>query len=132
MVILAKSPVYTHLSATLNGLSTIRAYKAEKILEDEFDYHQDIHTACLYLSISGNAAFGFTLDAMCNTFITCIVCYFMFIDKNVPGEKVGLAITQAMSLLGILRYGITQSADVFKNFMQYEYLSLGHFKRQKT
>lgn len=92
----AKSPVYTHLSATLNGLTTIRAYKAEKILEEEFDSHQDTHTACVYLSLSANAAFGFTLDCMCNIFIMCIMCYFMFIDKNVPGEKVGLAITQAM------------------------------------
>lgn len=34
---LARSPVYTHISATLNGLSTIRAFSAQKILIEEFD-----------------------------------------------------------------------------------------------
>lgn len=111
-LILAKSPVYTHLSATLNGLSTIRAFKAEDILEHEFDCHQDTHTACLFLFIATNAAFGFILDAMCNVFIAYILGHFMFIDKYVPGEKVGLAITQSMTLLGMLRHGVIQCAGV--------------------
>lgn len=117
---IAKSPVYTHLSATLHGLSTIRAYKAEKILEIEFDNHQDTHTACWFLFISSNTAFGFILDIMCFVFIACIMCYFMFIDTNVPGEKVGLAITQAMTLLGMLQWGVRQSAEVSNQLMSVE------------
>lgn len=120
MFILAKSPVYTHLSATLHGLSTIRAYKAEKKLEIEFDHHQDTHTACWFLFLSSNAAFGLTLDIMCFIFIACIICYFMFIDKSMPGEKVGLAITQAMTLLGMLQWGIRQSAEVSNQLMSVE------------
>lgn len=114
MCISAKSPVYTHLSATLHGLSTIRAYKAEKILENEFDCHQDTHSACWYLFISANMAFGFILDFMSLVFIASIICYFMLVDENFPGEKVGLAITQAMTLLGMLQWGIRQSAEVSK------------------
>lgn len=36
----------------------------------------------------------------------------MLIDKNVPGEKVGLAITQALALLAVLQWGVRQSAEV--------------------
>nr|CAD7574939.1 unnamed protein product [Timema californicum] len=41
-----KSPVFTHLHSTLKGLSTIRAYGAEKVLTNEFDEHQVIQ--CLF------------------------------------------------------------------------------------
>lgn len=37
---IAKSPTFTHLAATLNGLSTVRAFNAEELLKNEFDHHQ--------------------------------------------------------------------------------------------
>lgn len=37
---IAKSPAYVHLAATINGLSTVRAFRAEKVLTHEFDQHQ--------------------------------------------------------------------------------------------
>lgn len=44
----------------------------------------------------------------------------MFIDTNTPGEKVGLAITQAMTLLGMLQWGVRQSADISNQMMAVE------------
>lgn len=72
-----RSPVLTHLSVSLSGLSTIRAFKAEQILIEEFDNHLDVHSACWYSYISTSSAFGFSLDVMC--FILVFVIIFSFI-----------------------------------------------------
>lgn len=108
----AKSPVYTHLAATLNGLSTIRAYNAENILKAEFDYHQDTHTACWFMFIAASMMLGFLLDAMCFIFLFCIVYFYMVFANDAPGDQIGLAITQTMTLMWFLQWGVRQSAEL--------------------
>lgn len=50
-IFLAKSPVITHISTTLNGLSTIRAFQAENVLQAEFEAHQDLNTSAYFMII---------------------------------------------------------------------------------
>lgn len=38
--VLAKSPILSHISSSMNGITTIRASNAETILKYEFDKHQ--------------------------------------------------------------------------------------------
>lgn len=101
----AKSPAFTHFAATLNGLSTVRAYKAENLLKNEYDYHQDTHSACWFMFISAGSAFGFSLNLICWLFIGCMLAFYMFLDKGASGESVGLALSQVLSLTGVLQFG---------------------------
>lgn len=101
----AKSPVFTHLASTLNGLSTIRSFNAENVLKNEFDLHQDTHSACWFQFIASSGAFAFSLDVLCLLYVSCIVLYYMVFDTNSSGDQVGLALTQVMSMGGILQYG---------------------------
>lgn len=116
----AKSPAFTHLAATLSGLSTIRAYNVEMILKKEFDHHQDTHSACWYMIISTRTVFGLALDIICFVFVSCIIFYYILIDTNVSGEKVGLAITQALSLTGVVQWGESGSIEKFKTFKTFK------------
>lgn len=72
-----RSPVFTHLNATLQGLTTIRAFGAQDILSAEFDKHQDYHTSAWYMYISTSSAFGFWLDIFCTVFVAFITFSFL-------------------------------------------------------
>lgn len=102
---IAKSPVYTHLAATLNGLSTVRACNKQDILKREFDNHQDTHTACWYMVISTTSLFGLSLDIMCTILTAFITFYYMLIEPNASGVEIGLAVSQILKLGGLVTWG---------------------------
>ncbi|XP_011494146.1 PREDICTED: multidrug resistance-associated protein 4-like [Ceratosolen solmsi marchali] len=117
---MTRSPVFTHLNATLNGLTTIRAYKAEKILKKEFDKFQDIHTSSWYMFIATSTAFGFSLDIFCFIFTTLVTFSFLLLKETFTGGQVGLAITQVMAMTGMIQWGIRQSVEVTNQMMSVE------------
>ncbi|XP_067014322.2 ATP-binding cassette subfamily C member 4 [Anabrus simplex] len=116
---ITKSPVFTHLHATLQGLTTIRAYGAQDILKDEFDKHQDLHSSAWYMFITTSTAFGFSLDILSLIYIACVTFSFLVFEGALGGE-VGLAITQSMALTGMIQWGMRQSAEVANQMMAVE------------
>lgn len=80
----AKSPVFSHVAATLDGLTTIRSRgsQAEKLLRREFDRHQDTHTGAWYLIVATANAFGLLLELISTTFIACVCASFILTDDG--------------------------------------------------
>ncbi|EDV91221.1 probable multidrug resistance-associated protein lethal(2)03659 [Drosophila grimshawi] len=107
----ARSPIYSHLGASLNGLTTIRALDAEKTLISEFDNLQDLHSSGYYTFLATNRAFGYYLDLLCTLYIVMITINY-FINPPENSGEVGLAITQAIGLTGMIQWGMRQSAEL--------------------
>ncbi|XP_018322221.1 probable multidrug resistance-associated protein lethal(2)03659 [Agrilus planipennis] len=119
---IAKSPVFTHLSATFSGLATIRATQNEIILAQEFDQHQDTHTSAWFVTISCISAFGLWMDLLSVIFIGCVTFSFIFISQNgsTSGSAVGLAVQQSLILVGMLSFGVRQIAELVSNMIAVE------------
>lgn len=107
----ARSPIYSHLGASLNGLSTIRAFQAQSILRKEFDSLQDLNSSAFYMFMGTSRAFGFWLDVFSVIYIAIVTLSFFLMD-DVVGGNVGLAITQALGLTGMVQWGMRQSAEL--------------------
>ncbi|KAH8420816.1 hypothetical protein KR222_005629 [Zaprionus bogoriensis] len=116
---ITRSPIYSHLSASLNGLPTIRAFGAQKELIAEFDNFQDMHSSGFYMFLATSRAFGYWLDMVCVLYIAIVtLSFFLFTPEN--GGDVGLAITQAMGMTGMVQWGMRQSAELENNMTSME------------
>ncbi|KAG5894559.1 hypothetical protein JTB14_021541 [Gonioctena quinquepunctata] len=109
---ITRSPVYTHLAASLQGLTTIRAFGAEKILAKEFDNYQDAHTSAYFMYLSANRGFGFWLDVHCIIYIFLVTISILFIQNESFGGNVGLSLTQAMTLSGMFQWALRQWSEL--------------------
>ncbi|KAG8235221.1 hypothetical protein J437_LFUL015913 [Ladona fulva] len=109
---ISRSPVFTHLSASLQGLTTIRAFGAQNVLAKEFDLHQDCHSSAWFMFITASRAFGLWVDLFCFLFIMLVTLSFLVMGFETYGGNVGLAITQAIGLTGMFQWGMRQSAEM--------------------
>nr|XP_022908005.1 probable multidrug resistance-associated protein lethal(2)03659 [Onthophagus taurus] len=107
-----RSPVFSHLNASIQGLTTIRAFKAQSVLEREFDNHQDLHSSSWYIFLSSSRAFGYWLDLICIIYITLVTLSFLILGEEKFGGNVGLAITQSIGLTGMFQWGMRQSTEL--------------------
>ncbi|XP_026807567.1 probable multidrug resistance-associated protein lethal(2)03659 isoform X2 [Rhopalosiphum maidis] len=103
-----RSPIFAHMKETLQGITTIRVCKVEQILINEFDKYQDLHSSAWDMFICANQAFGFWLDLVCIIYIGIVIFSFFAIGNDNYGGNIGLTITQIITLIGIVQWGIRQ------------------------
>nr|XP_023023834.1 probable multidrug resistance-associated protein lethal(2)03659 isoform X1 [Leptinotarsa decemlineata]XP_023023843.1 probable multidrug resistance-associated protein lethal(2)03659 isoform X1 [Leptinotarsa decemlineata] len=109
---ITRSPMYTHLTASLQGVTTIRAFGAENILTKEFDNFQDAYTSAYFMFLTANRGFGFWLDMHCVLYVGLVLISILFIQSESFGGNVGLSLTQAMGLSGMFQWGMRQWSEL--------------------
>lgn len=116
-----KAPVFSHVSASLHGLSSIRAFKSQDLIVKEFDTLQDQHTATWFMVLSTSEALGFYLDVISTLFLALVTFQFIvFENENTLSGNVGLVIAHTLILTGMLQFGVRQSAEVSSNMTSVE------------
>lgn len=110
-----KSPLFSHVNATLNGLPTIRSsgIVIENMMRKQFDILQDRHSGTWYLFLTCSSTFGLITDLIMCLFVASLCYSLVLLNENdsVADSKAGLAISQSLILIGCLQYGIKQSTE---------------------
>uniref|UniRef100_A0A3Q2PI33 Multidrug resistance-associated protein 4 n=1 Tax=Fundulus heteroclitus TaxID=8078 RepID=A0A3Q2PI33_FUNHE len=107
-----RSPVFSLLSSSLQGLWTIRAFRAEEKLKRTFDSCQDRHTEAWFLFLMTSRWFALRLDSICSTFITFTAFGCIIFRDGLEAGQVGLVLTYAVTLVGNFQWTVRQSAEV--------------------
>ncbi|XP_069323195.1 ATP-binding cassette sub-family C member 4 isoform X2 [Eulemur rufifrons] len=107
-----RSPVFSHLSSSLQGLWTIRAYKSEERFQELFDAHQDLHSEAWFLFLTTSRWFAVRLDAICALFVIVVSFGSLILAKTLDAGQVGLALSYALTVMGMFQWCVRQSAEV--------------------
>ncbi|KAF5304472.1 hypothetical protein FQA39_LY09668 [Lamprigera yunnana] len=110
---ITRAPAFSHVSASLSGLATIRSSHAQAMITNEFDEIQNQHTQAWFLFLVTSEAFGFYLDIISVIFLALVTFQFLIFDNgNTLSGHVGLVISQSLILSGMLQFGVRQTAEV--------------------
>uniref|UniRef100_H3A153 ATP binding cassette subfamily C member 4 n=1 Tax=Latimeria chalumnae TaxID=7897 RepID=H3A153_LATCH len=115
-----RSPVFSHLSSSLQGLWTIRAFKAEQRCQAIFDAHQDLHsgTQLINNSVTTSRWFAVRLDFISAVFVTFVAFGSILLANGkskfpeLEAGQVGLTLSYAIMLTGLFQWAVRQSAEV--------------------
>lgn len=119
----SRSPVFSHVTATMAGLGTVRSSDAQDLLTRQFDDKQDVHTSAWYSTLVANNAFGIWLSMICATYVLIVAYTFLLVDDGTTKSgNVGLAISQGLILVIMVQYGVKQGTEVISQMTSVERL----------
>lgn len=108
-----RSPIFSHLSATLSGLSTIRAFRVQDEFVRIFDRQQDLHSSAWFGYICASRWFTVSMDWLCLAFIASIIALQLGLSLNATNASmIGLLISQAIVLPGPFQWGVRQLIEI--------------------
>ena len=82
LILLARSPIYNQMTTTLNGLSTIRAFKAQELFKEQYYRYQNDHSATWFLCLGGSRLLGITMDWLCIVYIVLVTIIIMIFHDS--------------------------------------------------
>lgn len=117
-----KSPVFAMVTSTLHGIYTIRASKAQKRLVADFDSLQDIHSSAWQSYLGGSVTLAFWVDTICVIYLMLLMAMFIFLEKGamIPAGKVGLVLTQSLSMTMMLQFAGRITAELISELTSVE------------
>lgn len=109
-----RSQVFSHLSTTLAGLSTIRSFKFNQQFIDKFNLAQDEHSVAWFTFFSAGQWLGLTLDLICLLFILFVIVVLTstISYSSLNGSRLGLAVSSALVIVGPFQWGIRQLVEL--------------------
>ncbi|CAM1312334.1 ABCC4 (predicted) [Pycnogonum litorale] len=98
-----KSKVFSDVSKTFHGRTTVRTFNAAERFEDNYMMHQDIHSGSNFLYLSLTRISAVILDSIGFIFLTNVTVLCFWMSGNLLAGQSGVALTSAMYLYGLMQ-----------------------------
>lgn len=108
---ISKSPIYAHFTQTLDGLSTLRAYRVEQRFILENQNHVDQNTRAFWLLNLVNRWLGVRLEAL-GAIITLSIALLVNTTSGTAAAALGgLILSYAQTITGTLNWAVRANID---------------------
>lgn len=74
---IARSPLFNHMTVTLNGLATIRSFNVQQIFTNQYYRYQNDHTATYFVCYASSRFLGICMDMICIGYIVIVAISLM-------------------------------------------------------
>ncbi|XP_065177497.1 multidrug resistance-associated protein 1-like [Sycon ciliatum] len=126
----SRSPVYSHFSETLSGVSTIRAYNAQERFTMESEHRVDVNQAAYYPNLVANRWLAVQLEFV-GGIVVLGAALFAVVDREVnighgdggnatKASLAGLSVSYALSITAALNWMVRMSSELETNLVSVE------------
>ncbi|XP_071514768.1 multidrug resistance-associated protein 1-like [Panulirus ornatus] len=116
----SKSPIYSHFNETIQGVSTIRAYKKQSNFFNESLRRIECSLKAAYINIGVNRWLGVLLETMGNVITFAASVLGVAGRETISPGIVGLSVTYALNITNILNWVVRIVSDLEANIVSVE------------
>nr|XP_022286886.1 multidrug resistance-associated protein 5-like isoform X2 [Crassostrea virginica] len=116
-----RSPLISHITATVQGISTIHAFGKSTEFMDRFHQLLDTNSLPFFLFSASNRWLAVRLDLLC--VIVVAVTGFLAILTNIPPALAGMALAFSVQMTGLFQFTVRMAIETEARFTSVERLS---------
>ncbi|CAF3421541.1 unnamed protein product [Rotaria sp. Silwood1] len=111
-VLLGRSPIYSHISSTIQGVPLVRSYGAQTMCTRDFSYYLDEHSRAYNLMLIMNRWLAMRIESVVAAFIGLLTFSMLFVHRNLPVSDLGLILAYSFTLMGSVQWIVRLIVDV--------------------
>ncbi|CAF1316172.1 unnamed protein product [Rotaria sordida] len=109
---LGRSPMYSHLSSSIQGIPMIRSYGAQQTCIQEFSHCLDQHTRVYSIMLAMNRWSAMRIECVVSAFVSFLAFSILLTHRNLPISDLSLILAYSFTLLGSVQWIIRLTVDV--------------------